>query len=65
MDSRLPKKRPYDLDKFYALVEARHADYPAKKLDSLYDSKMRVCKAILGANPPGDNNYKLPHHSDV
>ena len=65
VDSRLPKLRPYDLDAFYALVETAHAEYPAEKLDSLYDSKMRVCKAILSANPPGNNDYKMPRHGDV
>ena len=65
VDSRLPKLRPYDLDAFYELVEKAHAEYPAEKLDSLYDSKMRVCKAILSANPPGNNDYKMPRHGDV
>ena len=65
VDSRLPKLRPYDLDAFFALVEEAHAEYPAEKLDSLYDSKMRICKAILSANPPGNNDYKMPHHGDV
>ena len=50
---------------FFALVEEAHAEYPAEKLDSLYDSKMRICKAILSANPPGNNDYKMPHHGDV
>ena len=65
VDSRLPKLRPYDLDAFFALVEEAHAEYPAEKLDSLYDSKMRVCKAILSANPPGNNDHKMPRHGDV
>ena len=65
IDSQIPKLRPYDLDAFYAVVEKAHANYDASLLDGLYNSKMRVCKAILKAVPPGSNNYKMPHARDV
>ena len=57
VDSRLPKAklRPYDLDEFYQLIEEVHEDYPEEKLDALFDSKMRVIKAILACEPPGGN----------
>ena len=65
IDSQIPKLRPYDLDAFYAIVEKAHANYDASLLDGLYSSKIRVCKAILKAVPPGSNNYKMPHARDV
>ena len=65
IDSQIPKLRPYDLDAFCAIVEKAHANYDASLLDGLYNSKMRVCKAILKAVPPGSNNYKMPHARDV
>ena len=37
--------------------------YPGKKLDDLFDMKQRVCEAIIACDPPGGNNFKLPHRS--
>lgn len=64
VDSTLPKIRPYDLDKFFELIEKAHENYPAEKLDKIFDSKMRVIQAILACNPPGGNDYKMPHARD-
>ena len=59
LDSRLPKLRPYNLDEFEKLIVDEHEQYPAEKMDALFDSKQRVCQAILRCG--GDNSYKMPH----
>ena len=59
IDSRLPKRRDYDLDVFEQQVLKAFDEYPSDKLDDLFDMKMRVCQSIISVK--GDNNYKLPH----
>ena len=59
IDSRLPKMRDFDLDKFEEQILDAFEDYPSEKLDDLFIMKQRICKCIIDAN--GDNNYKLPH----
>ena len=62
-DSTLPALRPFNLDAFFKLVQKAHDDYPAEKMDAIFDLKKRICKCMLTTDPPGDNNYKLPHTS--
>ena len=61
LDSRLPRVRDFNLDKFNAQIDQEYNDYPEEKLDALYDMKSRVLECIRTSNPPGGNNYKLPH----
>ena len=65
VDARLPKLRPYNLDEFERLIVAAHADYPAEKMDALFDSKQRICSCILAATPPGGNDFALPHRGEM
>lgn len=64
MDSRLPPEREYNLDKFETQCLEVFDAYPSEKLDNIFDSKQRICKAILDAEPPGGNDYKMPHRRD-
>jgi hypothetical protein len=61
LDSRLPKKRSFDLDEFEQQVLEQFNDYPMEKLDDLFDMKQRVTRCILDSDPPGGNNFTLPH----
>ena len=42
LDSRLPKVRSFDLDKFEQEILDAFDQYPSEKLDALYDMKQRV-----------------------
>ena len=59
MDSRLPKYRKFKLDEFFKQVDACYWEYPAEKLESLFETKKLVCGAIVAAE--GRNDFKLPH----
>ena len=61
IDSRLPKLRNFDLDKFEEQILDAFEAYPSEKLDDLFNMKQRVCRCIIDAH--GDNNYKLPHRA--
>ena len=63
LDSRLPRVREFDLDKFEAQILEAFDQYPSDKLDALYDMKQRVCECIIACEPPGGNTFKLPHRS--
>ena len=36
-------------------MKKEHAEYPAEKLDAVYDTKQRICQAMLGTDPADDN----------
>ena len=59
VDSRIPRMRPYDLDKLEKMVVKAHREYPAHKVTRLYDTKSAVCAKIVTAG--GDNLYDLHH----
>ena len=61
LDSRLPRVRDFFLDKFDEQIDKAFEDYPEEKLDALFDMKIRVLECIRTSNPPGGNNFKLPH----
>ena len=67
LDSRLPKVRSFDLDKFEQEILDAFDQYPSEKLDALYDMKQRpiqrVIECIIARDPPGGNTFKLPHRS--
>ena len=63
LDSRLPKVRSFDLDKFEQEILDAFDQYPCEKLDALYDMKQRVIECIIACDPPGGNTFKLPHRS--
>lgn len=59
MDSRLPKRRSFNLDELEKQCVQGFWDYPMEKLDALFETKRAVCAAIIAAG--GDNGFKLPH----
>ena len=59
LDSRLPKRRSFNLDAFEEQVMQEFDTYPSEKLDDIFDMKNRVCDCIIEAE--GDNTFKLPH----
>jgi hypothetical protein len=59
MDSRLPQYRKFKLDDFEKQVDECYWAYPPEKLTALFDSKKRVCGAIITAG--GRNDFALPH----
>ena len=63
LDSRLPRVRDFNLDRFDEQFNQAFDDYPEDKLDALYDMKRRVLECIRTCEPPGDNSFKLPHRS--
>ena len=63
LDSRLPRVRDFNLDKFEEQILEAWDEYPSEKLDDLFDMKSRVLQCILSSNPPGGNNFAMPHRS--
>ena len=63
LDSRLPQVRDFNLDKFEDQILQAWDEYPSEKLDDLYDMKSRVIECILTSNPPGGNNFTMPHRA--
>ena len=61
LDSRLPKKRSFDLDKFEDEILEAYNEYPEDKLDDLFNMKQRVLAEII--TDGGGNNFKLPHRT--
>ena len=59
MDSRLLQYRKFKLDDFEKQVDECYWAYPPEKLTALFDSKKRVCGAIITAG--GRNDFALPH----
>jgi hypothetical protein len=57
IDSMLPATRPYDTDQLHLCVERMFKDYPPQKLNDIFDSKMKVMRAIHACH--GDNVYEL------
>ena len=45
LDSRLPKKRSFDLDKFEDQILEAYDEYPEDKLDDLFNMKHLVLAA--------------------
>ena len=63
LDSRLPRVRDFDLDRFEEQILEAWEEYPGEKLHDLFDMKSRVLECILTSDPPGGNSFKLPHRS--
>lgn len=61
LDSRLPKTRSFDLDAFEQQILDEWDEYPAEKLDDLFDMKSRVLEEII--KDGGGNSFKLPHRT--
>ena len=61
MDSRLPKVRSFDLDKFEEQIHEAWDEYPEDKLDDLFGMKTRVLAEIV--KDGGGNSFKLPHRT--
>ena len=51
VDSRLPARREYNLDKFEQQCLDVCDSYPSEKLHDIFDSKQCICQAILDAEP--------------
>mmetsp|Transcript_31106 Transcript_31106/g.95180 ORF Transcript_31106/g.95180 Transcript_31106/m.95180 type:complete len:312 (-) Transcript_31106:201-1136(-) len=63
IDSRLPKRRDFNLDRFTQQCLESFRAYPPEKLNALFDTKSRVLLSIVEAE--GGNDYALPHRRDV
>ena len=61
MDSRLPKVRSFDLDKFEEQIHEAWDEYPEDKLHDLFGIKTRVLAEIV--KDGGGNSFKLPHRT--
>ena len=61
LDSKLPKRRSFDLDAFEQEILDAFDAYPSEKIDDLCDMKSRVLECIISSNPPGGNSYEMPH----
>jgi hypothetical protein len=61
MDSRLPKRRDFNLDKFADQCYAAFHEYPSGKLGNLFDTKTRVCECIVADK--GNNEFEMPHRA--
>ena len=59
VDSRIPKFRPFQLDRFARMVSKAHRQYPGDKVEQLYQTKIAVCKKMVEAK--GDNSFDLHH----
>jgi hypothetical protein len=59
VDSRIPKFRPFQLDKFAKIVSKAHLQYPGDKVERLYETKIAVCKKMVEAKC--DNSFDLHH----
>ena len=59
LDSRLPHRRAFNLDKFEKQILAACNSYPSEKLDAIFDMKSRVLECIIQAK--GLNDFDLPH----
>ena len=59
IDSRMPRKRSFNLDKLYGDVSKAWSEYPSENLTKIFDTKQLMMEEIIKAN--GDNDFKLPH----
>ena len=59
LDSRLPHRRSYDLDKFEQEILAAAAAYPPEKVDASFDMKSRVIECIIASK--GSNEFEPCH----
>ena len=63
LDSRLPRCRNFNLDKFTEQCEQAFNEYPSEKLSALFNTKSMVLARIVEVD--GSNEYDLPHCRDV
>lgn len=62
LDSQMPKRRSFNVDKLYGEVRTAWAKYPSEKLHQIFDTKSAIMEEIIKAK--GDNDFKLPHKKD-
>ena len=58
-----PAVRDFNLDNFEQQILDAWKEYPSEKLNDLFDMKSRVLECILTSDPPGGNNFTMPHRS--